>query len=199
MKKRIAEFIKSIAAGIMISIGGAAFLSCENRYVGALLFCVGLISVVALGFNLYTGKIGYVLDNDGAFFADTVLSVFGNFVGCLVVGFLLSPVGNVATMTSAKLEKSFLTTFINAVMCGLLIYVCVEIYKRKNTFIGILFCVPTFILCGFEHSVADMFYFINAGNLSGAVFVFLLVVIAGNAVGGLFFPFLSKIIGKLEK
>ncbi len=92
MKKRIAEFIKSIAAGIMISIGGAAFLSCENRYVGAFLFCVGLISVVALGFNLYTGKIGYVLDNDGAFCADTVLSVFGNFVGCLAFGFLLSPV-----------------------------------------------------------------------------------------------------------
>lgn len=199
MKKRTAEFIKSTAAGVMISIGGAAFLSCENRYVGALLFCVGLISVVALGFNLYTGKIGYVLDNDGAFFADTLLSVIGNFVGCLAVGLLLSPVGNVTALTAAKLEKGLLTTFINAVMCGLLIYVCVEIYKRKNTFVGILFCVPTFILCGFEHSVADMFYFINAGNLSGAVFVFLLTVIAGNAVGGLFFPFLAKIKNKLEK
>ena len=44
-----------------------------------------------------------------------------------------------------------------------------------------------------------MFYFINAGNLSGAVFVFLLTVIAGNAVGGLFFPLLAKIANKLEK
>lgn len=199
MKKRSAEFIKSIAAGIMISIGGAVFLSCENRYVGAFFFCVGLIAVVSLGLNLYTGKIGYVLDGDGAFFADTVLSVFGNFLGCLLVGLLLSPIGKVADVVSAKLDKSLFAAFIDAVMCGILIFVCVEIYKRKNTYIGILFCVPTFILCGFEHSVADMFYFVNARSFSGNSFLFLAIIVLGNAIGGLLLPVLFKAVSRLEK
>lgn len=199
MKIRLAEFIKSIAAGIMISIGGAVYLSCESRYVGAVLFCVGLISVVALGFNLYTGKVGYVLDGNGAYLADTVLSIFGNFVGCFAVGLMLSPVGNVAAAVSSKLEKSLLSAFADAILCGILIFVCVEIYKRKNTFIGILFCVPTFILCGFEHSVADMFYFVNARSFSASAVVFITVIVIGNAVGGLLFPVLFKAIAGLEK
>lgn len=199
MKTRAAEFLKAVAAGIMISVGGIVFLSCENRYIGAFLFSVGLITVVAFGFNLYTGKIGYVLENDRMFFLDTALSIVGNFIGCLIVGFLKSPVGQVAAVAEAKLAKPLTGAFIDAVFCGILIYVCVDIFKKRNNFIGILFCIPTFILCGFEHSVADMFYLVNARVFSLSALVFVLVVILGNAVGGLLFPVFSKICGTLKK
>lgn len=196
--KRIAEFIKSILAGVMISIGGSVFLSCENRYVGAFFFSVGLVGVVMLGLNLYTGKIGYVMDNDRAFFADTVLSVVGNLVGCFIVGLMQAPKGSVATIVENKLSKSVPAVFADAILCGILIFVCVEIFKKKGTPLGILLCIPTFILCGFEHSIADMFYVINAREFTLSAAIFLGVVVLGNAVGGLFIPVCFKAIAKLS-
>ncbi len=47
----------------MIAIGGTIFLSAENKVVGASLFSIGLIAVCVYGFNLYTGKIGYLVTN----------------------------------------------------------------------------------------------------------------------------------------
>ena len=189
---RLYEFIKSIAAGIMISIGGMVFLSCDNRYVGALLFSTGLISVVLFGFNLYTGRIGYVLKNDRIFFIDTLLSILGNAVGCLV-GLLRSPIGNVSEICENKLAKPLPQVFIDAVFCGILIYVCVEIYKKYGKLIGIVFCIPTFILCGFEHSIADMFYLFNARVFTPYALLFVVIVILGNALGGLLFPLFGKL------
>ena len=189
---RLYEFIKSIAAGIMISIGGMVFLSCDNRYVGALLFSTGLISVVLFGVNLYTGRIGYVLKNDRIFFIDTLLSILGNAVGCLV-GLLRSPIGNVSEICANKLAKPLPQVFIDAVFCGILIYVCVEIYKKHGKLIGIVFCIPTFILCGFEHSIADMFYLFNARVFTPYALLFVVIVILGNALGGLLFPLFGKL------
>ena len=63
---------------------------------------------------------------------------------------------------------------------------------------GILTCVPTFILAGFEHSIADMFYIAAAGEYSFAALGFLLLVIAGNAVGGMLLPLLAR-VGKTEE
>lgn len=197
--KRISEFIKSVLAGVMIAIGGTVFLSCENKYVGAFLFSVGLITVVLFKMNLYTGRIGYVLDNGGTFFADTVLSVLGNAVGCLIIGLLQSPKGQVAAVVENKLEKPVGNLLVDAALCGVLIFVCVDIYKKHNKLIGILFCIPTFILCGFEHSVADMFYVFNAREFSLEAVVMIALVVVGNAVGGLFIPVLQKISGALEK
>lgn len=196
---RIAEFIKSILAGMAISLGGAVYLSCENKYVGAFFFCVGLITVVYFGLNLYTGKVGYLLDNNKTFFIDTLLSVFGNALGCLAFAFLKSPINNVVTMVATKLEKAPLQVFFDGILCGVLIFICVDVFKKKNTVVAILFCVPTFILCGFEHSIADMFYIFNARNFSAKAFLFLLLVVLGNAVGGLIFPILLKAYNKLNK
>ena len=196
---RIGEFIKSVLAGVMISVGGIVYLSCGNKYAGALLFSVGLISVVTFGFNLYTGKIGYVLDNNGAFLADTVLSILGNFIGCLFIGLIKQPVGSVEKICSAKLEKAPADIFTDAILCGILIFICVDIFKKRNTLIGILFCIPTFILSGFEHSVADMFYFVNARMISIKSLIFIVIVIAGNAVGGLLIPICFKIVKKCSK
>lgn len=196
---RVAQFIKSILAGVMISIGGSVFLSCENRYIGAFFFSVGLVAVVMLELNLYTGKIGYVFDNDKAFFADTLLSIVGNFVGCLAVGLMQSPIGAVTSIVGGKLAKGGYEAFADGILCGILILVCVEIYKKKKTALGILLCIPTFILCGFEHSIADMFYVINARAFTLDSAVFILFVVLGNAVGGLFIPLLIKLNIKLTK
>ena len=196
---RMAQFIKSILAGVMISIGGSVFLSCESRYIGAFFFSVGLVAVVMLGLNLSTGRIGYVFDNDKDFSIDTALSVLGNLAGCFIVGLMQAPTGLVANVVESKLAKGDLEVFADAILCGILIFVCVEIYKKKNTALGILLCIPTFILCGFEHSIADMFYVINARVFTLDSAIFILIVVLGNAVGGLFVPLSFKLYNFLSK
>lgn len=197
--ERISVFLRALLAGFMISVGGMIFLASENRIVGALLFSVGLITVVVFGLHLYTGRICYVLNNNFSFFADTLISLPGNFVGCLIVGLMKSPIGDVEKICLSKLDKGIGEAFVNSIFCGLLIYISVDIFKRRNTFLGILVCIPAFILAGFEHSVADMFYFINARMLSLDIVIFIGTVIFGNAVGGLFLPAVMLFINRIEK
>ena len=57
------NIIKSILSGILISIGGTVYLSSINSGVpwfGAILFSAGLFTICEYGYNLYTGKVGYI-------------------------------------------------------------------------------------------------------------------------------------------
>ena len=83
-----------------------------------------------------------------------------------------------------------------AIFCGILMYTAVEVFKTGKSPLGIFFCVPAFIIAGFEHSIADMFYFFSARMFSGEVAVFLLVVVIGNSVGGMLLPWLKLLAGE---
>ena len=88
---------------------------------------------------------------------------------------------------------------IRGFFCGVLMYVAVWVYREKKTVAGILFCIPVFILSGFEHSIADMFYFSLAGTVfQGRSLLFLLLVVLGNSLGGLFIPCLQGLRGGIK-
>ena len=53
-----------------------------------------------------------------------------------------------------------------------------------------------FILSGFEHSIADIFYFAASGIVSLRAFGFLWLVILGNAAGGMLLPLLNGLWNK---
>lgn len=193
------NFVNGVLAGILISIGGGVFLSCENKVVGSVLFAVALLCVCYLGYNLFTGKICYMADkHDKDAFSLLLLGLLGNLVGTVAGGYLLRyavpAIGEAAfTLCSGKLENQvFLQTLIRGVFCGMLIYLPVEIFKTKNSISGIIFCIPVFILSGYEHSIADMFYFAASGIVSLQAFGFILTVILGNTLGGLLIPVLKK-------
>lgn len=62
----INDIKKSILSGLMICIGGTVYLSClalNLRPLGAFLFAAGLYTICMYGFNLYTGKVGYIAYN----------------------------------------------------------------------------------------------------------------------------------------
>ena len=80
------------------------------------------------------------------------------------------------------------------IFCGILMYMAVSIYRDKQTISGILFCVPVFILAGFEHSVANMFYFGAAGMFfSMESIIYLAIVVLGNTIGGMLMPVLAML------
>lgn len=197
------HFSYGLIAGILISIGGTVFLSCENTIAGAVLFSVALLCICMLGYNLYTGKICYIPEkHDKEAFSQLLLGLLGNLVGTVVCGYgiryAIPAVGEAAEKAcNTRLDTQiFPQTLIRAIFCGILIYLAVEIWKRHKSIAGIVFCIPVFILSGFEHSIADLFYFAASGIVSLKAFAFIWTVILGNTLGGILLPLLSKIGNK---
>ncbi len=189
--RHIKTFISGIASGVMVGIGGAVYMSCESRYVGAVLFSVALLSICCLGLYLYTGKIGFFAKD---FTVENALSlvvgILGNFVGATATGLLCSYslpglVERAVSVCTSKLALGAGKAIVLGAFCGVLMFVAVKIYRENKTLLGVLFCIPVFILCGFEHSIADMYYFALAGMISLEYLGFILCVILGNTVGSI--------------
>lgn len=192
-------FRESLCAGILITIGGTVFLSCENKTVGAVLFSVALLCICYKSYYLFTGKIGYIVEqHTKQDFLNLDIGLFGNLAATFFLGMLLRTVlpnigEKAAELCSAKLAQFPLYTFIRGFFCGILMYLAVSIYKEKNSGLGILFCVPVFILCGFEHSIADMFYLGASGIFSIKIILFTALVVAGNTFGAIVLPLLKGV------
>lgn len=206
--KHLNTFVQSILAGIAISIGGAVFLSCDSKIVGASFFSVGLYAVCTLGLNLYTGKVCYIFDNNLAYTASCGLIWLGNLVGTFASGMairasrLTNLVEKAVSVSDTKLSDSLLSVFIMAIFCNILIYLAVESYKNNphelGKYLGLFLGVSVFVAVGFEHCVANMFYFSIAGAWSGKAVLYLIVMTLGNAVGGVIFPLCKKLNAKAK-
>lgn len=204
--KSLGTFLNAVLAGIAIAIGGVVFLSCESKLAGASLFAVGLLAVCTLGLNLYTGKICYALDNGPSYLLECLVVWLGNLVGTAGTGLLIrctrltTVVEKGMALCDVKLGDNLLSIFILAIFCNMLIYLAVENYKKNPHEIGkymaIYFGVVVFIIAGFEHCVANMFYFAVGGAWTLKALLYLVVMTIGNAVGGLVFPVLRKIANK---
>ena len=188
----------AVSAGILIAIGGCVFLACDNRYIGAALFAVALLGICSKGYALFTGKVGYLVSDHsaGALFS-LGLSLLCNALATIPLGLVIHSamphLGEAAlAICTAKLTQTPSGTLVRAVFCGILMYLAVSIYREKNTIAGIVYCVPVFILAGFEHSIANMFYFGAAGLLDLPVLAYLALVILGNALGGMLLPLLDR-------
>ena len=196
--------VSGISAGILISIGGCVYLACTNKYVGAILFSVALLCICYKGYGLFTGKVGFLPERcDRDVLEVLFAALLGNAVGTFACGYAvrygIPALGEAAEMLcQGKLDgQSFPQTLLRAVLCGVLMYLAVSIFRDQKTPLGILFCIPVFILSGFEHSIADCFYFAASGIVSWRACGFLWTVILGNALGGVLLPLLQK-IGKQE-
>ena len=194
--------VSGILAGVLVSIGGAVFLACENKVVGAVLFCVALLSICYMGYSLYTGKIGFMTEKHGKEEWQVLLfGLLGNLIGTLICGFLLkftipSMRETANTICSAKLLQPWYGTLVRGTFCGILMYLAVSIYRNHKSPLGILFCIPVFILSGFEHSIADMFYFACSDQYSFYTVVFICLVVIGNSIGALLISWLTTLSKK---
>lgn len=202
------EFLLGILAGLSISIGCTAFLASGNKIVGALFFVIGLFMILNFNFNLFTGKVCYTLDNKPSYLLNLLIIWIGNFVGTLLTALLVkgtrltSLITASETLASTKLNDNILSVFLLAIMCNILIYLAVYGYKNFDNIIAktlaLIFGVSVFVLCGFEHCVADMFYFFLAGTWNWKMIGYLMIITLGNCVGGLLIPTIIKLTKFLE-
>lgn len=212
MKKAVSTFILAILAGFCIGLGGNVFLSLlgTNKALGAVLFTVGLFTICTNGFNLFTGKACYILDNKPSYLGTLVVIWLGNIVGAWFMSFLVhqsrlneSYTAAAKGLVETKNADSLLSLFMLAVICNVLIFIAVDGYKNNphelGKYLALIFGVSVFILAGTEHSVADMYYYAVAGELFTAQGILRILIISlGNAVGGLILPAGKKLAKKAE-
>lgn len=200
----------SILAGMCIGLGGTVFLSVENKVLGALLFSVGLFTILGFGFNLFTGKVGYMLDNPPSYLTTLILTWVGNLVGTNLMAVLVGTTRVYETLApkvndivSAKLSDGYVSIFLLSIGCGLCMFIAVDQYKKRSSTVRALFVilpVMVFILCSFEHCVANMFYFALAKSYNIKTLIYLLIMTAGNTIGGILIPLFTKLGGvKLQQ
>lgn len=199
MKKYFQILFLAILSGLAIGIGGTIYLSMENKIVGALMFTVGLYAICTQGLMLFTGKVGYMVNNSLSYILDLVVIWIGNFIGTFTMATLISQtrVSKISetakAMCKIKTSDNFVSLFILGIFCGMLMYIAVDGYKKTNNNPVILFMgVGAFIFCGFEHCIADMFYFSIANKWSVNALLCILVITVGNSVGGMLIPLVQK-------
>lgn len=196
LKKNINILFKGIYAGMMIGIGGTVYLSISNSIIGAIFFSVGLLTICIYKMNLYTGMIGYIIENKLNYIVTLLLTLIGNFIGTMITSLLVlnTRIANLSVrakeISAIKINDNYLSIFILSIFCGMLMYIAVNTFKKGKDsivrYLAIFICVIVFILSGFEHCIANMYYISLAKLWSLKAVLSMLIMILGNSVGSIF-------------
>lgn len=209
IKKRIISYIADgVMSGVLLCIGCAVSMSVDSKPLGAFLFSLGLLAIIIFKFGLYTGKAGYMAVKPPKYILEVLLTILGNMIGTAIGGTLLNftRFGNVfseraAGIVDVKFSDEPLSMFVLAIFCGILMFTAVDgsarAQKNGNNIGASLFVimpVMVFILCGFNHCVADMaYFFISRCHNIGGAFLYFAIVILGNAAGCMAIPIIKKL------
>jgi formate/nitrite transporter len=156
-----------------------------SRLLAGMVFCLGLILVILAGAELFTGNTLMVmaLASGKVRLAEMlrawVIVYVGNFIGAVGVAVLVflagqyrfgaGAVAKVAlTLASDKVHLSFDRALFLGILCNVLVCLAVWLALGARTtadkIMAVFFPVSAFVVAGFEHSVANM-YFVPLGLL----------------------------------
>lgn len=210
-------FSLAVLAGMFIALAGVGSTvagAAVNKLAGACVFPAGLVMVVLAGSELFTGDCLMIISalgkriSVGKMLTVLLIVYCGNFLGAWLVALLASMGGTldsvheaVISAAAAKASLGFGAAFVRGVLCNVL--VCLAVWlaaaakEPVGKIAGIFFPIMLFVLCGYEHCVANMYY-LPAGLLTSAklgvaaeglawsgLWRNLVPVTLGNIVGGM--------------
>lgn len=216
--------ILAILAGLFIALGATGYVTMSaslqgelaglGKFLGAALFPVGLMLVVLCGGELFTGNnlisIAFYCERKLKWhrvLINWTLVLLGNAAGAYFFAFVLAKSGMLSVtaqtyavnIAASKVTLTFMQAVLRGFMCNLLVSLAVWMQTSAQDTAGkisaMFFPVLLFVVCGYEHSVANLFY-IPLGQLLGADISFgtmwlknILPVALGNILsGGVFVP-----------
>jgi formate/nitrite transporter len=209
-------FVLAMLAGAFIGFGAAAYTMVMTgadlgygpaRFLGGLVFALGLVLVIVGGAELFTGNALMVMAAvDGkitgaALLRNWAVVWLGNLVGAVglavvfsLTGLLDGPMGQTAVkIATSKAALSPLAELSRAALCNALVCLAVWLtFSSRDTtgkVLAILLPISAFVLLGLEHSVANMFFFPQAlaagAQISmAAIATNLALSTIGNVIGG---------------
>lgn len=216
-------FVLAILAGAFVALGASFMLMVRSDVslsptislvLGGLAFCLGLFLVLVAGAELFTGNCLMVIGAlDGRYPLVRMLRKWaivyaGNAVGALLVVVLLlvsgfaemqgGAVGELAcSVAASKASLSPVVAFSRGILCNVLVCLAVWMGSAGKTvcdkLAAAILSVVAFVVLGFEHSVANMF-FLPLGLVIEALWGGSSVVVLGVA-SNLVFVTLGNIVG----
>ena len=188
MKEIVDVLRSSVLAGVCIGIAGLGYLVTRD-IVGSVLFAFGLLTVVGYKLKLYTGTAGFIQKGE---VGKLLLILLGNIFGCLLVSLMarMSPLEvqeSAQSVLEGRLAIGPLRGGVLAIGCGFIMTTAVT-FSRQGNNLPLLFGVPLFIVCGFPHCVADVFYYLTVpfsfwGEHLGEILLFYVSIVSGNFIG----------------
>lgn len=190
-------FLLAVLAGTFIGLGGVGATTAAvsipyasvGKLVGACIFPGGLTMVLLAGSELFTGNTLLVIPLlEKEIRLAKMLKSWGIvYIGNLVGGFLVAAgivyshqislfnnqmAVSVISTAASKCTLTFGDALIRGIFCNFLVCIAVWIsFAAKDVagkIAGLFFPIMIFVLCGFEHSVANMYY-ISAGLFANGI------------------------------
>ncbi|MBU1888097.1 MAG: formate/nitrite transporter family protein, partial [Candidatus Omnitrophica bacterium] len=151
------------------------------RFLAGSVFSVGLMLVLILGSELFTGNILMTIGLIYKQYSFTkvlrnwLVVYLGNLLGAMIIAWLvlksgllggagnLSPIGAIAAKISeSKMQLSFTEALCRGILCNMLVCLAVIMSIAARTvegkILGIYFPIMAFVASGYEHSVANMYF-----------------------------------------
>ena len=222
-KDLVLSFLKGICAGLAIGFGGFLYILMVflipgelGKALGSLLFAVGLFTVCSLSLHLYTGKIGLIYEGKqtNTFYISLPIMLIGNAIGAMGLGYLCFAIFKDLDIFTTALATSgvrlsfngfndYLSCAIKSTLCGLCVYLAVKsfAYKRISilgTSLLVLF-VFIFVYSGFQHCIANMFYFSFSNSWGVEAAINMILCIFFNSIGPVFGVLLVKALTAITK
>lgn len=230
--KCVQTLLLGILAGVFIALGAYASSVASHgvsdpglqKVVAGTVFPIGLILVLICGSELFTGNALLSIAwaekkiTTGQMLRNWTIVWVGNFIGAVLVAILVFSAGLLTTGTvggyavkiaATKASIGFGPALASGILCNII--VCLSVwgtYASKDVmgkiFMG-FFPIFAFVIAGFEHCVANMYYFsigllakmnpafVEASHVSaekldnltvGGIFNNLIPVTIGNVIGG---------------
>ncbi len=203
--------LTSISSGIMIGIGGTASLlsvatfGTWGKLVGSVLFSLGIYAILTYEMTLFTGMVASIPKIGVKNSWRLPVCFIGNAIGIAFTALVVS-----LTPLSAKVVEQSellvanklgaknwaLAAIGSGILCGILITLSVWSVKHcpkkgLSASFGVTFPIVVFAFCGFDHSVANMLYFLFSSAYTWKALGYELCCILGNILGGIILPYIS--------
>lgn len=188
MKDKITLINKSIGAALLIALGNFGLLKLGSP-IGPVIFAFGLLGVCYMRQNLFTGKCGFLIE-DKIKIIDLLIILIVNLIAGYLFGLLFSIADTSIIDAAIKKVSTWdlsIAFLIKSFLCGVIMYIAVYMYK-KGTPLGIIFGIPLFIFCGFQHCIANIITMGVAKTWHTSI----IICVLGNFIGSLFMWYISK-------
>ena len=208
-KTDVAVFVLlAICSGLMIGIGATASLLAQNLFndwgkiIGAVLFSLGIYAIVTFEMKLFTGMVADIPKMPKKNFWTLPVCFIGNAIGvaCMTLLVTFTPISDmlVAQATSIvegkfNVEYWYLSAFSSSTLCGVLITISIWSANHSprnglSATLGVILPIVIFAFCGFDHCIANLFYFDLYAEFSWRIIGYNTIAIVGNLFGGVVLP-----------
>ena len=211
--------VASIFGGIMVGIGGVGLLlslatmeGAMGKLVGAIVFSLAMFVVTTFGLYLITGLSTRILTMRIKNLWSLPVSLFFNLIGIVFAAVLVEFSHSHGVVAEAARDLVFtklcehdwaLHSLCSGVLCGMLIGLSVFLShytskKNLSATVGVVFPVFVFVFCGFDNSLANVFYIFACGEITWQSVIYCLISLIGNLIGGVLVSVLPLIKKKDE-